>query len=258
MAEAAAAAAGPAAGAEAQHPAAELAVPAAAAGASSAGGFLRMRGLPFTSGEPDIRAFFAPFELAQVLVCKRNGGSGCGGVGASPRVCRCAWPAHPSDILLPRVGAGRSNGEAFVQLSDASQTSNALALLNRRTMGTRYIELFAASEGDLRTAESLGDNRLSRQHVVRLRGLPFNASPEDGALPGRLAAAQPGTWRVGTNRRSAPRPSRVAVLRFLSGVEIVRGLEGIIFTWVSCGARPAAGGACVLLLGPRCEVQAMP
>ncbi len=74
---------------QSQWVAAPVGVPAAPAAPGSApSAFLRLRGLPFSAQEQDIRAFFGPeFELAQVFVCKRNGEEG-----------RCAAP--PAGRLL--------------------------------------------------------------------------------------------------------------------------------------------------------------
>jgi hypothetical protein len=35
---------------------------------------LRLRGLPFTSTEDDVKEFFEDFQLQQIFLCKRNGG----------------------------------------------------------------------------------------------------------------------------------------------------------------------------------------
>ncbi|GIL55297.1 hypothetical protein Vafri_10859 [Volvox africanus] len=106
---------------------------------------LRLRGLPFSAGEEDVRHFFSGFNVAQVVIGKR---------------------------------AGRSTGEGYVQLDSIAAAAEAIMKLHRQTLGHRYIEIFESTEADLATAKSLSVDRM-RGFVVRCRGLPYTATAQD-------------------------------------------------------------------------------
>eukprot|EP00198_Chlamydomonas_reinhardtii_P003461 XP_001692797.1 splicing factor [Chlamydomonas reinhardtii] len=132
---------------------------------------LRLRGLPFSAGEDDVRQFFADFEVATVVIGKR---------------------------------AGRSTGEGYVQLDSVAAAADAIAKLHRQTLGHRYIEVFESTEADLATAKSLSVDRM-RGFVIRCRGLPYTSTAQD-------------------------------VLNFFGAdVPIVRGIEGVVFTYAPDG-----------------------
>ncbi len=75
------------------------------------GTVVRMRGLPYTSTEDDIRAFFAGFDIA------------AGGIARG------------------KDRHGRASGEAWVTFADAADAQRAVATLDKAHMGSRYIEL---------------------------------------------------------------------------------------------------------------------
>ncbi|KAG2492229.1 hypothetical protein HYH03_009473 [Edaphochlamys debaryana] len=106
---------------------------------------LRLRGLPFSAGEEDVRHFFNGFDVQQVVIGKR---------------------------------AGRSTGEGFVQLDSVASAADAILKLHRQTLGHRYIEVFESTEADLATAKSLSVDRM-RGFVVRCRGLPYTSTAQD-------------------------------------------------------------------------------
>lgn len=106
---------------------------------------LRLRGLPFSSTDADVKTFFAGFDVQQVVICRRN---------------------------------GRSTGEGYVELSSPEEAGDAITKLHRQTLGPRYIEVFESSEADLATAKSLSVDRM-RGFVVRCRGLPYTATATD-------------------------------------------------------------------------------
>ena len=64
----------------------------------------------------------------------------------------------------------------------------AVQVLNHRNMGARYVEVFLSSEGEMSQANvspplpgatwQLGDVGGGSGGIVRLRGLPFNATPD--------------------------------------------------------------------------------
>ncbi|KAG2431083.1 hypothetical protein HXX76_009616 [Chlamydomonas incerta] len=132
---------------------------------------LRLRGLPFSAGEDDVRQFFTDFDVATVVIGKR---------------------------------AGRSTGEGYVQLDSVAAAADAIAKLHRQTLGHRYIEVFESTEADLATAKSLSVDRM-RGFVIRCRGLPYTSTAQD-------------------------------VLNFFGpDVPIVRGIEGVVFTYAPDG-----------------------
>ncbi|KAG2448080.1 hypothetical protein HYH02_007105 [Chlamydomonas schloesseri] len=132
---------------------------------------LRLRGLPFSAGEDDVRTFFADFDVVTVVIGKR---------------------------------AGRSTGEGYVQLDSVAAAADAIAKLHRQTLGHRYIEVFESTEADLATAKSLSVDRM-RGFVIRCRGLPYTSTAQD-------------------------------VLNFFGpDVPIVRGIEGVVFTYAPDG-----------------------
>jgi RNA recognition motif-containing protein len=152
---AAAAGAGPA-GAGAAPPAAAPMAPT---------GFVRVRGLPWQATVADIRDFFKQ--------------------GAGVAVAEVHVALNPT---------GRPTGEAYLKLQDPAQTDAAVAQ-HKKNMGSRYIEVFAATATDWEKMTSqvsdmatgaaavmtgvgaTSDPRF--QGVVRMRGLPFSASRED-------------------------------------------------------------------------------
>jgi heterogeneous nuclear ribonucleoprotein F/H len=78
-------------------------------------GFLRMRGLPFTATKEEIAKFFAAYN-----------------------------PILESIVLTYRSD-GRATGEAYIGFETADNSSNAMDL-HRKSMGTRYIELFLSNK----------------------------------------------------------------------------------------------------------------
>ena len=80
-------------------------------------GFLRMRGLPFSATKEDIFKFF---------------------VGYNPVL---------DSIVLTYRNDGRATGEAYVGFASPEDAERAMAL-HRRSMGTRYIELFISNKDE--------------------------------------------------------------------------------------------------------------
>ena len=78
-------------------------------------GFLRMRGLPFSSTKDDIVKFFE---------------------GYSPVI---------DSIVLTYRSDGRATGEAYVGFDSADASKKAMDL-HRKSMGSRYIELFISNK----------------------------------------------------------------------------------------------------------------
>jgi heterogeneous nuclear ribonucleoprotein F/H len=78
-------------------------------------GFLRMRGLPFTATKEEIAKFFEAYN-----------------------------PILESIVLTYRSD-GRATGEAYIGFDTPENSSNAMDL-HRKSMGTRYIELFLSNK----------------------------------------------------------------------------------------------------------------
>lgn len=116
--------------------------------AGGAGSILRLRGLPFSAGEEDIRSFLDGYPVQAVHLGAKN---------------------------------GKPTGEAYVQLDTAEEAARAMKERQHENMGNRYIEIFAAGEADLlaSTSGAPGGAASLSGHVVRLRGLPFSSTAAD-------------------------------------------------------------------------------
>jgi hypothetical protein len=108
--------------------------------------------------------------------------------------------------------AGRSTGEAYAVFTRSEDASNALQLLNKQYMGTRYIELFEASEADLIAVRRVLDDVRLQGCVVRLRGLPFSSNSAD-------------------------------VMAFFSGIQLAAGDDAVVFTYTGACVRQALDDA---------------
>jgi hypothetical protein len=78
-------------------------------------GFLRMRGLPFAAAKEDIVQFFA------------------------------AYNPLPDSVVLTYRNDGRPTGEAYVSFMSTECARRAMEM-NRKPMGSRYIELFISNK----------------------------------------------------------------------------------------------------------------
>jgi len=123
---------------------------------------IRMRGLPFSSTEDDIRTFFSGVDLAGVHV-----------------MC---------DSL------GRPSVHAFVELASEEIASQAMTY-HKKLIGQRYIELFRSSVHELTTAVQQGPTRAmfgrdrftqmvtanvaDNSICVRMQGLPYSSTESD-------------------------------------------------------------------------------
>lgn len=86
-------------------------------------GYLRMRGLPFTSSKKEIYNFFSDYNPIEDSICL----------------------TYRSD--------GRATGEGYIVFSDPDDAKNAMTL-HRSTMGSRYIELFISNKEEHARAQS--------------------------------------------------------------------------------------------------------
>ncbi|GJQ11837.1 hypothetical protein GpartN1_g3628.t1 [Galdieria partita] len=91
--------------------------------------FLRIRGLPFDATAADITSFFGEYRIV------------------------------PGGIYFVHNGLDRPKGEAFVQFSSVEERNDALEKKDKLHMGSRYVELFEASEAEV--SALLGSNLCS-------------------------------------------------------------------------------------------------
>jgi len=130
---------------------------------------------------------------------------------------------------------GRPSGECFIELSTEEDVTEALKM-DHQNMGKRYVEVFECSVKDMEFAvggktggptgkaeEWGGGDTFGDDGVVRLRGLPFEASKEDIAdFFGGLEIEENGVLMVTDyNGRS----SGEAFVQFTNGGDAGRALE---------------------------------
>lgn len=120
---------------------------------SGSGIVVKMRGLPYSASEEEIRTFFSGLRI-------ESGG-----------------------VTLGRDASGRASGEAHVEFAHDQDAQSAM-LLNRHRIGNRYIELFRtkqAPSAQRRTIATVATESLSSgtSDVLRLRGMPFNSNEAD-------------------------------------------------------------------------------
>ncbi|XP_043937985.1 epithelial splicing regulatory protein 2 [Protopterus annectens] len=115
---------------------------------------IRARGLPWQSSDQDIARFFKGINIAK------------GGVA----LCLNAQ--------------GRRNGEALVRFINAEHRDLALDR-HKHHMGSRYIEVYKATGEEFLKIAGGTSNEVAQflskenQIIIRMRGLPFTATPED-------------------------------------------------------------------------------
>ncbi|XP_060643895.2 epithelial splicing regulatory protein 2 isoform X2 [Anolis sagrei] len=115
---------------------------------------IRARGLPWQSSDQDIARFFKGLNIAK------------GGVA----LCLNAQ--------------GRRNGEALVRFVNSEQRDLALER-HKHHMGSRYIEVYKATGEEFLKIAGGTSNEVAQflskenQVIIRMRGLPFTATPED-------------------------------------------------------------------------------
>lgn len=110
---------------------------------------VRLRGLPFYVTEQEVRAFVDGYPIDQ-------------GEGAL--------------VIIP-FGNGR--GDGYIRFASVEVANHACRDLNRRVLGSRYIELLLSSEAvmvPIRNQVLQRQSALSSNRVLRLRGLPFRAT----------------------------------------------------------------------------------
>ncbi|VDN41412.1 unnamed protein product [Dibothriocephalus latus] len=111
---------------------------------------LRIRGLPYSATADDVINFFKDVSI-------KGGKRG---------------------ISFPQGPNGRSNGEAFIELENEDELEKAMAHHNEH-MGRRYIEVFRSDEAEMKRAMGWQPERNRKEHVARLRGLPYDTDKKD-------------------------------------------------------------------------------
>lgn len=135
------------------------------AAAANSGGYpvesgvaaIRLRGLPFTSNEQDVLAFFAQHDVVDRI------------------------SDGPKAVNLLTRSNGRSSGQAVVHMRDRTDAELAQRVLNGQWMGNRYIEVFL--HGD-ETSEPQNALAAATAAVTAAQNAPGGAQP-----PGKQAAA---------------------------------------------------------------------
>jgi RNA recognition motif-containing protein len=116
----------------------------------SASCVVRLRGLPFSSTSEDIRKFAKGYFIHE-----------------------------PDGILVLMHGERR--GEGFIEFTDPYEAQRFHLEKDRQMIGERYIEVYMSFPEDMAAAlaDEEASGSLTKNPIVRLRGLPFAASDED-------------------------------------------------------------------------------
>lgn len=121
---------------------------------------VRLRGLPFAANEEDIRQFFGN----GICISRRD-----------------------NAIVIGLSKSNLPTGMAWVRLATTSDFNKAIAQ-NKKYLGTRYIEVYPATDQDLENAVLENGSRFNIRHNcyalvsptrIRLQGLPFTSTAED-------------------------------------------------------------------------------
>ncbi|XP_074321280.1 uncharacterized protein LOC141657832 [Silene latifolia] len=118
-------------------------------------GILRLRGLPFSARSEAIKKFFKDFDLAD------------------------------DAIHMIYNSAGRASGDAFVKFASAEDSKSAM-VKDKKTLGSRYVELFPATQEEMDEAVASGRSGdegpkepVKHTGILKMRGLPFSATKKD-------------------------------------------------------------------------------
>ncbi|VDM92083.1 unnamed protein product [Onchocerca ochengi] len=121
---------------------------------------VRLRGIPFSATNDDVKEFFSGLEVADVVIDKELG--------------------------------GRPSGEAFVRFASKQHAEMALER-NRNNMGSRYVEVFRSSGDEL---EKSKEGHIAPPTSLRSLAVERNfPAPRSGPIPLRFAAAKLGGVR---------------------------------------------------------------
>ncbi|VDK88319.1 unnamed protein product [Litomosoides sigmodontis] len=155
--------------------------------------YIRLRGLPFSAKEDDVRSFLQGLEVRSVT--------------------------------FTLTSMGRASGECYVELADKAAAEEAKRF-DKREMNNRYIEVFNVTESEVvwMTRHNVirkGDQDAPYNFVVRLRGIPFSATNDDvKEFFSGLEVAD-----VVIDKELGGRPSGEAFVRFASKQHAEMALE---------------------------------
>ncbi|KAK6100378.1 RNA recognition motif family protein [Brugia pahangi] len=155
--------------------------------------YIRLRGLPFSAKEDDVRAFLKGLEV--------------------------------KSVTFTLTSMGRASGECYVELVDKVAAEEAKRF-DKQEMNNRYIEVFNVTESEVvwMTRHNVirkGDQDTPYNFVVRLRGIPFSATNDDvKEFFSGLEVAD-----VVIDKELGGRPSGEAFVRFASKQHAEMALE---------------------------------
>jgi hypothetical protein len=155
---------------------------------------VKLKGLPFSARQSDVVNFFAEggYHIADEAV-----------VMYAPH-CRAFFPYLSRSLTFRLVNQqGLPRGEALVEFVNDSEASSAMSSMNKKPIGTRWIDIVPSTAGEIRAARSCGglvpvgqsakdiekyagaDYEYSTfqfgEYWVKLRGLPYSITKKDVA-----------------------------------------------------------------------------
>lgn len=140
------------------------------------GSAVRLRGLPFSSSEQDVLAFFAQHDIVD-------------------RICD-----GPKAVSLLLRANGRPSGQAVVQMRDRGDAAIAQRILDGKWMGSRYIEVFLHGEEQMEGGASSGSVGAAST-VPQCASTPAAQVPP---LPGSAAPTMPAAFEGQTMPSQMP------------------------------------------------------
>lgn len=136
--------------------------------------WVKVRGLPYSAVPDDLAQFFSDFEVKS------------------------------ANVVMGRGADQRATGEAWVQFPSEDKASKAISTRDRGHIGGRYVELFPATSHEVQriteqqrvsNGGTLGLSPTQGAAYLKLRGIPYSATPQDVAqflegfhvMPGQVA-----------------------------------------------------------------------
>lgn len=109
---------------------------------------IKLRGLPYSCTEQEIKDFFSDVDLKEIHFVKDN--------------------------------LGRNSGEAFIVVETEDDVAKAMQH-HKQNIGSRYIDLYRSTSGELCSSLGINPSIASTPGAlfIKMRGLPFSAKDED-------------------------------------------------------------------------------
>jgi len=147
---------------------------------------VKLRGLPFTASREDVIEF-----LDDVDVC-----------GGSKGV-----------VFIMESKTKRPSGDCYVEVNEKSDIERAIKL-NRKNLGSRYVEVFEANSKDVARAKDKEEDDAAKKNSfkVNLRGLPFKTT-ENEISKWLSEAAEPVEVEITYERSGRPAGSAYAYFK---------------------------------------------